>query len=110
MNNAFAAQHMKILTRVKDARKEAGLSQEDVAKRLGKVRSAYSHYESGRLAFSLDMIFQLSQILGRSPEWLLALDTTLSDDESTALMLYREAAARGAAALAIKVLQAVAVE
>ena len=63
--------------RVQAARKEAGLSQEDLGRRLGLSKGGYGQYERGLHPFTADQLFQLATILGRSVPSLLGLDNGL---------------------------------
>lgn len=82
-----------IAKRVREARVNAGLSQEEVAGKLGLTDGGYGHYERGRQSFTLEMIFKLTEILCQSVEYFLGLDTGLTADEDRILALYREARA-----------------
>ena len=79
----------EISRRARLAREEAGLSQADVSKLLGMERSGYGHYERGRLAWRIDILEQLSQILGKPLEYFLGIDTELSEDEAELVHMYR---------------------
>jgi transcriptional regulator with XRE-family HTH domain len=95
-----------IANRVKQAREETGLSQKDMSKRLGLTEAGYGHYERDRQTFTVDMLFQISRILGRPVEYFLGLETELSADEGRVLALYRQAQAAGQGPTAIGVLEA----
>ena len=56
---------------------------------LGLSLSGYGHYDRGRQPFTIEQIFQLSRILGRSVEWLLGLETELGEDEDQLLTAYK---------------------
>ena len=45
-------------------RKERGISQQDVADRLGITRQAYSHYETGKRRVDMDLALKLADIFG----------------------------------------------
>ena len=57
---------------LKRAREAAGLSKKELAERLQISLVSYSHYESGRREPKADMILQVCQALGLSPDKLLA--------------------------------------
>jgi transcriptional regulator with XRE-family HTH domain len=59
----------QIASRLRTARKAAGLSQAQVAKRLGVHRPTISEIEAGRRRVSADELTQLSEIYGISVEW-----------------------------------------
>lgn len=76
--------------RIKKVREDAGLSQEELGAKLGVTQPAYGRYELGIREMSIDQLFQLSRVLGRSVEWFLGLDTDLTDDEDELLTLYQD--------------------
>lgn len=94
-----------IARRVRTARREQGLNQEDLAEQLGLTRSGYGHYESGRQEFSVNMLFSLSAILGRPVTWLLGIETDLAEDESELLHAYRSIEDEALRRLALKVVK-----
>lgn len=79
----------EISRRVREARKSAGLSQEEVGEHLGLTRGGYGHYERGRQPFTVEQLFRLSRILGEPVEYFLGLDTELTSDEKKLLDYYR---------------------
>ena len=63
--------------RLKLLRKQEGMSQSEVAEKLGIIRQTYSHYETGRIIPTTENLYRLSQIYHVSAEsLLLLLDTT----------------------------------
>lgn len=58
---------------LKEARQTSGLSQKEVAERLGVAKSTYSLYESGKREPDVERIKKLAQILGVSSDALLGL-------------------------------------
>ena len=71
--------------RVRDRRRKAtpSLSQEDVAEALGLTKSGYGHYERCKQRFTVEQLFQLSQLLHVPVEELLGLPLPgeMSEDE-----------------------------
>ena len=108
--NHYATVNKALIERVRDARKEAGLSQEDIARQLGLTDGGYGHYERGRQSFTLEMLFQLGRILGRPVEYFLGLDTGLTDDEGRLLALYRAAPAGEPRAMVLRLVQSLVQE
>jgi len=53
-------------TLLRTIRKEAGLSQQELATRLGKPQSFVSKYESGERRLDLIEVFHICQVLGIS--------------------------------------------
>lgn len=65
--------------RLKMARKMCGLSQQDVADRVGVSRMSISKYERGKMTPSSDVLVKLSRALGIKVEYLLRpVEITLS--------------------------------
>jgi len=63
---------MKIGNNIKDIReKEKGLEKEDVAKALGITTKAYSNIENNSADISLTRLYELAEIFGVSPEYIL---------------------------------------
>lgn len=79
--------------RIKQVREDAGLSQEELGTKLGVTQPAYGRYELGIREMSIDQLFQLSRVLGRSVPWLLGIDTGLTDDEDEILTIYQSLSA-----------------
>lgn len=82
--------------RIRTARKAAGLSQSEVARKLGVQPSAVNHMESGRTkSLKADTILRLAQTIGVSAYWLEtgegspSPDNRLTPDETEVLDLYR---------------------
>ena len=65
---------MLISERIKAARKECKLTQQQVADILGLDRSTYSYYELGHLKPSVDVVVRLSAIFNVDIEWLTGAD------------------------------------
>lgn len=63
----------KFSIRLKQARKEAGLTQIQLASKLGMKQSGYSSYENAGSEPSLETLTKISKILKRSTDWLLGL-------------------------------------
>jgi transcriptional regulator with XRE-family HTH domain len=54
-----------------DARRKAGLSQREVARRLGRHQSYVARYESGRRRLLVTEFVPIARALGRDPALLL---------------------------------------
>jgi len=77
-----------VAQRVVSARESLGLMQTEVADALGLSKQGYNPYEThGR--FLPTQLVELSRLLGRSVDWLLGLDTDLTEDEDQLLAVYR---------------------
>ena len=88
--NSLTPRERAIARRVRAARKAVRLSQTDVAEALGLSKSGYGHYDRGRQPFTVEQIYQLSRVLGRSVEWLLGLEMGINDDEDKLLTRFRQ--------------------
>jgi len=65
---------MLLSERIKAARKECQLTQQQVADILGLDRSTYSYYELGHLKPSVEVVVKLSAIFKADLEWLTGAD------------------------------------
>lgn len=90
--------------RLKFARKQAGLTQKEVAARAGITESTYCGYETGKRQPDAMRIKQLAGILDVTGNYLLGLDVSpsrpapvpaLTADERELLELYRGLTAEG---------------
>lgn len=62
-------QRQDIVRRIRQARKEAGLSQPEMADAINVAPRTYQNYESSRVPWGL--INDIARVSGKSPEWLL---------------------------------------
>jgi transcriptional regulator with XRE-family HTH domain len=60
--------------RIAEIRQRAGLSQRELAERLGWTRDIIAHYELGRRALGLDRLAAIADVLHVSPATLIARD------------------------------------
>jgi len=74
----------KFAQRFNIALEASGMTGADLARRLGISDAIVSQYRSGKYKPRQDRLYEISQILGCSPAWLLGLDTPISEDELTA--------------------------
>lgn len=70
-----------VVNRVIEARENLGLGQVDLAEKIGMSKQRYWHYEQRKVAFSVEDIFRLSRVLGRSVQWLLDLESPPADED-----------------------------
>ncbi len=77
--------------RLTQARLYIGLTQGDVAERLGKGEQAYRSYEAGRHPMNVLTLLRLPDVLYRPVEFFLGLqpDEGLNDEERTLVDLWR---------------------
>ena len=88
--------------RMKEYRTEAGLSQLEIAKKLGVNRTAYAHYETGNRQPGLSFLSDFSNLSGWSPSYLLGLSQYRTlDQEADAFQLTPEGASEAAAAASL---------
>lgn len=80
--------------RIKEARHEIGLTQNDVAQQLGIGRQAYSHIENGHSQVTVDHLLRLREVLARPVTYFLGLDhespQEITRDERDLLDTYRQ--------------------
>src|SRR5581483_11559773 len=76
-----------IASRIREARKAAGLSQGQVAKLLGLQRPSVSELEAGRRRVSSDELARLADLFEVSPTWLLGEGADKVDLHDTKLQL-----------------------
>lgn len=62
-----------IAERLGKVRREKGLTQVEMAKRLKTTQSMYSRYESGEIRIYADVLFKIAQILGVTPNELFGV-------------------------------------
>jgi transcriptional regulator with XRE-family HTH domain len=66
--------------RIREKRLELGMTQEELASKLGLQKSAIAKYESGRVTnIKRSTIQKMSEIFGCSPAWLMGLDDNASE-------------------------------
>ena len=53
---------MKVSEKLRELRKKSGMTQEQVAQKIGLTRQAISSYESGRTEPGLDILKELSRV------------------------------------------------
>lgn len=79
--------------RLKEARIKCGLTQEDVAKRIGVFKTTISGYETGRSEPCMAHLVSLLEIYGVDANWLfqdeMHYGDNLSPDELDLLLLFR---------------------
>ncbi len=81
LESTLEAQRLLIAGRLRAAREQAGLSQGQVARMLGKHRPTISEAEAGRRAVPAEELAELARIYGVSASWLAEAgsgDTELS--------------------------------
>lgn len=64
------------MLRLKEVRERLGLSQTEVAKKLGVTRQAYNHYEHGKRDPDTAMLQQIADLYNVSTDYLLSKTDT----------------------------------
>jgi len=64
------------MNRIKELRKESGLSQEELATKLNLPRSTYYTYESGQRKICADLLIDLAKYYNTSVDYILGLTKT----------------------------------
>lgn len=78
---------MSLDERLKEARKNAGLSQKEVSERTGIAKSTLSEYESGKTTPTMNALYKIMNVIGVSADFLFQDDvenheTILTEKES----------------------------
>ena len=76
-----------VASRIREARKAAGLSQGQVARLLGLQRPSVSEIEAGRRRVTADEITRLAEIFDVDASWLLGEGADKVDPHDTKLQL-----------------------
>lgn len=90
--NKLSRREQEIAKRVRSARENMNpkLTQEEVGDKLGLSQVGYSHYEAFRVPFTVEQLFKLSPILGRSVQYLLGLERDFTDEEDELLTWFEQ--------------------
>lgn len=87
--------------RLTSLRKQTGLSQAELAKKLKMPQSTYANYETGKRKITLELILQFSEFYSVSPTFLVTgqehfdSDMTISLSEIDLIKKYRALSERG---------------
>src|SRR5262245_26441909 len=76
--------------RLKEARQEAQLTQEEAGNALGIGRAGYANIETGRSLLTIDHLIKLPNIFHKPVAFFLGLDGNLTEDEAELIELYRK--------------------
>lgn len=100
---------MKIISqRLVEARKDLGMSQQDVADKLGLSQVGYGDFERGRTLPSIDYLMEVARILQKPVTYFLGIDGDLPPDEGELLAIYRSIPRSEAREIAVDVLRQLA--
>lgn len=67
----YTKTHKSLVKRLVEAREQAGLLQEEVAKKLGRTQSYVSKLESGQRRIDIVQIKELAKLYKKDPEDLI---------------------------------------
>ena len=80
---------MEFSERLKDLRKQAGLTQVDVAERLGISQPAYASWERGAKKPTQENLVKIAQVLNVSVDYLVGNSEDKSDELDNIELLFR---------------------
>ena len=69
----------KVVNRIRELREERGLTQQDLAARVGVSRQSIISIERGRYVPSLPLALRLARLFGRSTDHLFQLEEETRD-------------------------------
>lgn len=75
--------------RLKERARQLGISNSEVARRVGLEERRYGHYATGRNEPDLATLKRIAEVLGTTPNWLLEVDDMLEDDKLKASLMAR---------------------
>jgi transcriptional regulator with XRE-family HTH domain len=73
--------------RIQLAREEKGLTQEELAVRLGCTQSALSNYELGKRRLYLNLLNEIAQTLGKPLDYFMESPAEGEEDRASGLLL-----------------------
>jgi len=62
---ALARMRLEVALQISDVREQAGLTQEELARKLKTTQSVISRIESGKQNLSLDMLYKIAEAVGK---------------------------------------------
>lgn len=92
------AERRAISGRIAQARKEAGLTQAQLAELLGLHKRTIENYEAGRIPW--EHLQEIAKLTGRTREWILRGDEAATETQEIVRQVVREEMADALAALA----------
>lgn len=81
---------MSVAERLREAREAAGLSQGQVAKKIGMHRPTISEIEAGRRKISAEELDTFANLYGVSIEWIVSGTSGNTEEDARILMAARE--------------------
>ena len=65
---------MNVGQKIKEIRREKGLTQRDLAKEINKSESTLKKYENGEVAITVDVLLDVAEVLNVNPTKLLSIE------------------------------------
>ena len=87
VNQTYAA----ISKRLRSARTRAGLTQADLAEKIGITEAALGSYERGDRQVGIDVLLDIAKVTNRPVTWFLGIADDLTPQERELLEQYRAA-------------------
>ena len=78
--------------RLREKAKQLGISNAEVARRVGLDERRYAHYASGRREPDLATLVRIAETLGTTPSWLLGVSMRGKDITSSLIERFENAA------------------
>ena len=69
----------KHLAKLNDALRKAGMSQSELARRIGVTRGAVNHWVTGRAEISMEHLLKIAKVLGMSTSEILGDDVLFAE-------------------------------
>jgi transcriptional regulator with XRE-family HTH domain len=79
--------YREIGRRIQLAREEKGLTQEELAVKLGCTQSALSNYELGKRRLYLNLLTEIAQVLGKPLDYFMESPVEGEEDHVSAMLL-----------------------
>ena len=76
-------------SRLRSTRLEKGISQKELAQKMGVTAVYLSHVEHGRRSVSMDTLCSICQVLEVSSDYLLGLNTAFPGQKQSTLCVFR---------------------
>ena len=88
-DNISAMKFREVGKRIQMAREEKGLTQAELAARLGCTQSALSNYELGKRKPNLDLLNEIAEILNKPLDYFFEVVAANKDDSADSLRFPR---------------------
>ena len=88
-------------TRLKEARKAMGLTQQQAAEQFGVSLGTYRNWEQGRVVMNGEQLVTAAQLLGTDVDYLLLTDNSDESSEAELVECFQDMSAIGREALLV---------